>query len=324
LLVRAALDARFRERLLGDRIVAARDRRIGLTAVEERILLGATPAQLDALVRAAVPRADRRGFLKAASATVAALVAAGAAAGTGCGDGFGDTFGDAFGGPDREHFSCDGSRPDVIPVCQEGAAGNYWLVLSGTSTLVYLPRTYQQGAQYPWCVVLHDREETCLDAVSLLQRCADDCSVILVAPSWSGRAEDVESAAILVEEVLDGLTRSTYCLGVPWPAPVVAGVGAGATVALTAGLLRDGSVRSTIALCGPLPEGWDPATVESPWDRSVYLAASGTTPQLVGCAMAAQRLQQRGARATCVQLDTCAPCSPLAAAAAWQWIQGNG
>ena len=99
-LVLAASDEEFRERLLGDREAALEQCGIALSKTERAVIMAAPPDQLEAMVTRLVPAdPQRREFLRQAARTGGAIAAAALLAGTGCAD-------------DNEDVRTKGIRPD--------------------------------------------------------------------------------------------------------------------------------------------------------------------------------------------------------------------
>jgi hypothetical protein len=150
----AALNHRFRADLLRDPIGAAASRGIALDPMEAALLGAARPDQLGAMADALIiPKSpDRRGFVKAVSASIVAMVTGKAfLLCSGC------TGVDAW---NRDAASLADGRGSDAP-------DQRWTTLNGYTVYLYLPRVVADDPTHghPVMIALHGEDETCLASV---------------------------------------------------------------------------------------------------------------------------------------------------------------
>jgi hypothetical protein len=182
LLTLAALNQRFRADLLRDPIAAAAKRGVPLDPVEAALLRAAPPEQLGELADAlVVPKSpDRRGFVKAVSASIVAMVTGKAfLLCSGC-TGI-DTWRQDAATTGRDAGSTDG--PD-----------QKWTMLAGYTVYLYQPRAVADHPDegHGVLIALHGEDETCLASVQRWRTAAEYYGFSVVAVSWT---EGVVTAA---------------------------------------------------------------------------------------------------------------------------------
>lgn len=276
LLIRATLEPELRHRLLNHRESLLDSGELCLTPQEMRLLRLIPRSQLAASIdHLAVPRASRRGFIRAVpAALMAALATSGLGAGSGCKAGLGedgDASLDAY-----EFLPSDGSRPDP-PTCQTNTpGGDYWIAVGGRTAFLHLPPSYTPYTPLPLCVAYHDEGQSCLAMVSLWRDTADQLQFLLLAPEWSGSAANGGDTLSMLSGTAAEL-YSEYCVAIS--DTVLVGTGTGATLALQGVLVPPTSTSHgrAVAFGGPLPGGWQETSIGNPTQKHLYLSCTSGT-----------------------------------------------
>jgi len=230
-LVRAATDPAFRAALLADRRTAVAEAGLRLTDSEATILDAIPVEQLrQTIERVFVPRESRRGFVKAASASVVALLAGEAVWNT---------------------AACGGAEGDVPNFPDVQVPGDYEISLGGFGCLLHVPTGHTAGSPTPLCLAFHGTTQANVDFAAFWRPVAEAQRFLVAAVGWTGSAD---AAAAVAAGMLDSLTND-YDLNLAAPI-VAAGFGAGATIALDAALFRDPRFTGAIALSGAAPSDY--------------------------------------------------------------------
>lgn len=303
----AGLDPAFRAAVAVDPVKAAATKGIALDEVEAALLCAMPPADVAAMSERMIvpPRKDRRGFMKAVSASVVAMVT-----------------GNAF-------MLCSGcTGADTFE--QTSAPEQRWMTLAGYTCYVCIPSRSLERDSGPMPVLfaLHSVGETCLSSAQRWQSAGEAFGFCLVAINWTQDARLPEEQLELVERLNDVLTELSSEVHVDTTAVYMSTRGDAADMLLQAAYLG----RSTISfravnMLGGVPEGdWekDAATLLDGADTStrLYYVLGELDADHEQAVAFADALEARGVTVEREVISDGTSSAVLSFSNIWSWMEG--
>ena len=229
----AGLDPAFREAVAADPVAAAASKGIALDAIEAALLGAMPPADIAAMAERMIvpPRKDRRGFMKAVSASVVTMVT-----------------GNAF-------VLCSGCTGiDTFEEPEEPE--QRWMTLAGYTCYVCVPSRDADSGSMPVMIALHGEGETCLSSAQRWENTGKAAGFVLVAINWTAEARLPEERSELIGKLQQMLSELSSELQLTVNDVYLSTRGVAASMVLQAAYLGDHALQfRAVNMLGGVPDG---------------------------------------------------------------------